>query len=101
MSAPTIPLKKPIKAHGEEVSELTLRDPTVEDIMDLGQPFLVIMGDGETGVRIQQKVVGAYIVRLAGVPLSSVKAMDLGDFGKAQAVILGFFGQDSAEPTSS
>ena len=88
----TIQLAQPIRAHGEDVSELTLREPTVKDSMDLGQPFLVILGDGDTGIRIQQKVIGQYIVRLAGIPMSSVEAMSLNDFSAAQAVVLGFFG---------
>ncbi|APW38963.1 hypothetical protein RD110_18590 [Rhodoferax koreense] len=96
----TIQLKKPIRAHGADVSEVTLREVTTEDIMDLGQPFLLIMDNGSTGVQIQHKTVAAWIVRLAGVPLSSVKAMDPADFGKATAMVMGFFGA-SDEPESS
>lgn len=101
MSGVTITLSKPIKAHGEDISEITLREPSVEDTIEVGQPFLIIVGDGDTGIRIQNKTVAAYIVRLAGVPLSSVKAMSLADFGAAQAAVLGFFGAGDGEAASS
>lgn len=91
-SARVVTLSKPIRAHGKDMDVLTLREPTVKDVMEIGQPFLIIVGDGDTGVRIQQKVVGLYIVRLAGIPLSSVEKLTLADFGVAQAVVLGFFG---------
>ena len=101
MSGVVVALSRPINAHGEEISEITLRDPTVEDTMQIGQPFLIMVDDGETGIRIQNKTIAAYIVRLAGIPMSSVKAMSLGDFGAAQAAVMGFFGQGSDGQPSS
>ncbi len=101
MSGTAIKLSKPIKAHGEEISELTLREPTVKDTIEVGQPFLIIVGDGETGIRIQNKTVAAYIVRLAGVPNSTVEQMSLSDFSAAQAAVLGFFGAGADGQASS
>jgi len=92
MSGLRIQLDKPIRAHGEEIEELNLRDPITKDQMELGMPFLIIQGDGDTGIQIQSKTVGKYIVRLAGIPLSSVEQLSLPDFGKCQAAVLGFFG---------
>ena len=92
MTEAFVALSKPIKAHGEDLSELTLREPTTKDAMEIGQPFLIIVGDGETGIRIQQKTVGQWIVRLAGIPMSSVEQLGMEDFSKCQAVVLGFFG---------
>lgn len=97
----TFPLAKPIKAHGKEVEELVLREPTTKDQMEIGQPFLIIVGDGETGIRIQQKTIGQYIVRLAGIPMSSVEQLDRRDFAGLQAVVLGFFGTDADGQISS
>lgn len=94
-------LSKPIKAHGEEVGELTFREPTVKDMIAVGQPFLIIVGDNETAMRIENKTIAAYIVRLAGVPMSSVEQLSLGDFGAAQGVVLGFFGAGAGEVPSS
>lgn len=89
----TLPLSKPIKAHGAEVSEILLRMVDVKDMIEIGQPFLIIAGDGETAVRIQNKTVAQYIVRLAQIPMSSVEQLAPADFVKAQAVVMGFFGE--------
>ena len=101
MSGVTVKLAKPVTAHGEQVTELVMREITVEDVMELGQPFLVIVGDNETGIRIQSKTVGQYIVRLASVPMSTVKQISLADFSVAQTVVMGFFGQGASAATSS
>lgn len=95
----TVPLKKPIIAHGEEVSELTFRDPTPEDVMEIGTPQLLLpSADGESvGIEIRAKVVGKYISRLGAIPLSSVKAMGLGDFMRCQGVVMGFFNNGDGE----
>lgn len=88
-------------AHGEETRTLTLREPTTEDEIDLGQPFLIVMGEAEQGLKIQPKVIAQYVVRLGGIPLSSVKKLSRSDFSKAQAAVMGFFGADeSGQPTS-
>lgn len=99
----TIELSKPVVAHGEEINSLTLRDPTPEDVMAIGLPSLLIpSADGESvGVEIRAKVIGQYIVRLAGVPLSTVKALSLADFTRCQGAVMDFFGQGAGEaPTS-
>lgn len=88
----TVQLTKAIRAHGQDVTELILRPQTVDDMCEIGQPFLIIVGEGDTGVRIQSKTVAQYISRLAGVPRSSVSAMSPKDFSAASAVVLGFFG---------
>ncbi len=101
MSGAVITLSKPIKAHAEEVDSITLREPTTEDEIELGQPFLLIVGDGETAIKVQPKVLAQYIVRLAGIPMSSVKQMARADFSKAQAAVMGFFGADESGQLSS
>lgn len=101
MSGVTVKLAKPVTAHGEQITELTLREPTVEDIMDLNQPFLIIVGDDETGIRIQGKTIGLYIVRLAGVPMSTVKQITPADFSAAQTVVMSFFGPGAGAATAS
>ena len=98
MSA-TIKLSKPITAHGEEVSEITLREPTADDVMQIGSPSLLIpSADGESvGIEIRAKVIGQYIMRLASIPLPSVKAMSFSDFNRCQGVVMGFFGGGGGE----
>ncbi len=94
MSGVTIKLSRAIPAHGEEVTSITLRPPTPEDVMQIGQPTLLIpSADGESvGIEIRAKLIGQYVSRLAGVPLSSVKAMAMNDFMACQGVVMGFFG---------
>lgn len=98
MSA-VIPLSKPVKAHGDEVSELTLREPTTKDIIELGLPTLIIPGaDGQsTGVEIRQPVVARYISRLAAIPMGSVEALAVKDFSLCTAAVMGFFGSGDGE----
>lgn len=89
----TVKLSKPITAHAEEMLELNFREPTTEDVMQIGVPQLLIpSADGESvGVEVRTKVVGQYISRLAAIPLSSVKQMSLKDFNACTAVVMGFF----------
>lgn len=91
----TVPLSKAIKAHGDDVAELTLRAPTTEDIIELGLPTLIIIGaDGQsTGVEIRQAVVARYVSRLAAIPLGNVKSLDPKDWSACQAAVMGFFGE--------
>lgn len=84
-----IQLKKPIKAHGEEVTSLTLREPVPEDVMQVGSPILIIpSATGETGFEVRAKIIAAYIAKLGGIPPSSVKDMHLADFMQCQEALL-------------
>ena len=88
-----VKLSKPIQAHGEEIAEITLREPTTGDVMEIGLPTLLIPGsDGESvGVEVRTKVIGQYISRLGAIPMPSVKALALADFTRCQGVVMGFF----------
>lgn len=98
----TVLLKHPVTAHGEEVSELTLREPTTKDIMEIGLPTLIVPStDGSSvGVEIRQKVVGRYVSRLAQIPMSSVEALKPGDFARCSAAVMGFFEMSDGEETN-
>lgn len=87
-----VTLSKPITAHNEEVSVLTLREPTSGDIMEIGSPQLMIpSADGTSiGVEIRPAIIGRYIMKLAGIPMPSVKALAPADFNKCQGVVMGF-----------
>lgn len=92
----SVPLSKPIKAHDEEISEIVMREPTPDDVMELGYPFIVVFTESEsTGIEFRPKVVARYIQRLAQVPASTVKAMTLADLSACQAAVQGFFGADA------
>ena len=94
-----VQLRKPIPAHGQEVTEIELREPTPADVMEEGVPTLLIpSADGTSvGVEIRTKVIGRYISRLGGIPLSSVKVMSLGDFTRAQGAVMSFFSDGDGE----
>ena len=95
-------LSKPIEAHGNECKELQLREPTVEDVMEIGYPYLVLMQEGQdTGVEIRPKVIVRYISKLAAIPMSAAKSISLQDLTKAQAEIMGFFGEEIAAQSSN
>ncbi|TWA69735.1 tail assembly chaperone E/41/14-like protein [Azospirillum baldaniorum] len=88
MSDNTVTLKKPIKAHGEEVSALTFREPNGDDIMTCGYP-LQMSGDGS--FTPLANVCGKYISRLGNIPASSVKALTAPDFQACMMTIIPFF----------
>lgn len=88
----TVKLTRPITAYGKEVSEIELEQPDGGDIMEVGMPFL-LLGDGSYTVRAD--VVGKYIVRLGGIPQSSVKKMHPADMMACQGAVLGFFGESA------
>lgn len=88
MSEVTISLGNPITAHGAEVSELTLREPTAGDVMECGYP----LGMQDELAIPQAAPIGRLIARLAGIPPSSVKQLAVPDYNRAMGVVLGFFG---------
>lgn len=98
-----IPLSKAIKAHGADIDVITLRNPTTEDVIELGLPTLIIPGaDGNsTGVEIRQSVIARYVMRLGGIPLTSVKALSLKDFSLCTAAVMGFFGESDGEAVTA
>lgn len=92
--AVTIPLTQSITAHGEQVSELTLRPPTTKEVIEIGLPTLLIpTDDGQTGVEIRQRVVARYISRLAAIPMGAVESLSLSDHSACVGVVMGFFGR--------
>lgn len=94
MDKTIVTLGRAIEAHGKELSELELREPTVEDVQRLGYPYTI---STEGGVRLEPKVVGGYIARLAGIPPSSVTKLSIADFQRLQVSVLGFFGMGDGE----
>lgn len=87
----TLELINPIVAHGETLTELKFRELTTEDVITCGQPFPIPTTDTDE-IDVNFQTTKKYIVRLAGIPESSVKAMSPGDFIKASYMVAGFFG---------
>lgn len=73
----TVPLSKPVLAHGEEVSELRFRAPTGKDLIELGNPVSVNVyaDDPIQTVKVDWSIMGRMMSRLAGVPLSTIEAL--------------------------
>lgn len=91
-------LSKPIEAHGETVAKLHLREPNGDDVIACGHPGTIVPGaDGKHSIRIDTPTCGAYISRLAGIPMSSVKKMAGKDFAAGCNVVMGFFGESIQE----
>lgn len=103
MSGVNIPLSAVLTAHGEPITSIDLVEPTGDDIMELGYPFLIHAGNA---IELRPKVVGQYVVRLGKVPLSTVKKLNPSDLQACTAAVLGFFGrsesgeEEEAKPTS-
>ena len=87
-----IKLSKPITVGDAEICELELREPTVDDVAELGYPYLVLQNDGNSAIELRPKVALKYASRLAAVPPSALKTITLGDLQEIQGAILGFFG---------
>lgn len=94
----TLKLTKPITAYDTEISELTFREPTTKDTIEIGLPTLIVVGEDEsTGVEVRQKVVAKYIMKLAAIPKNSVESLALEDFRACTKVVMSFFGEGDSE----
>lgn len=82
------PLSEPITVGGEEVTELTLRKPTVDM---LSGTTLHVGADG--GIIISADIVLKVFGKLANIPPSSVKQISGDDYMRMVEVYTRFFGQ--------
>ena len=82
-------LSKPIKAHGEDLHDIELTEPTTKDVRELGYPF---MPDAHGDVKMFPDIAARYISRLAKIPLSSVDQLAPGDMLQLHVEVIGFFG---------
>ena len=81
-------LRKPVIAHGDEVSQLTFREPSAADIEAVGSPVLfnAFAEDGPKN-RIDHKCMFAMMARLANVPPSTIKQMSAREWEYAANVL--------------
>lgn len=72
-----VPLDPPLQAFGEPVTELRLRAPTGVDQLTIGNPVLMNVFDDDPGstIRFDWPLMAKMIVRLSGVPLTTVGQM--------------------------
>ncbi len=89
-----IKLRKSIIANGDEVNELTFREPTAGDIERVGSNPVNIEQVGETSklkVTFDAKAMSQMMSILAAVPPSSIKQMHPKDWNTAAWELTNFF----------
>ena len=95
-------LSKPITAHGNEISEIEMREPSTKDVRELGYPFSATPGaNGEADLKLFPDIAAKHISRLAAIPMSSVDQIHPGDFLLIHTELCGFFGQGSKTTSPS
>lgn len=82
-------LTKTLKHGDEDITTLTLREPTVQDLENLGYIYDIEPNSGR--LLINTKVASKYISTLAAVPPSVVKQLCLSDYQKLIATVITFF----------
>ena len=88
MSEP-IKLGVPIEAHGEQLTELTLRRPTVQEVRAIkAMPYKL---DKNEDVCLDMDVAAKYIAVCAGIPPSSVNQLSLPDLNQLAWTVFSFF----------
>ena len=86
-----VKLLQPIIFDDKKITELYLRVPTIDDIAEIGYPFLMIIDDNGTDIKIQPKAVLKYAAKLGGIPASSLKNLTIDDFSNLQTAVISFF----------
>ena len=82
-------LSTPIQAHGEEVTSITLRRPTVAECRAIKTLPYAIGKDEEVSLNLD--VAAKYIAVCGAIPAPSVNQLDLADLNTLAWVIAGFF----------
>jgi len=82
-----IELSKPITAHGETITTLTIQEPTIGALENI---HLTITDDGS--VKLNLGDLQGFISNVAGIPISSVRQISLKDAPKFMEVAKDFFG---------
>ena len=85
-------LSSPIQAHGETLSALELRKPTVKELRAAGAPYRISRG-GE--VTVDYEACARLIAAICAIPPSSVDLMDTADFDEAAWKVVGFMRSSS------
>lgn len=88
-----VKLSKPVTEGETSLAELTLREPTLDDIAALGYPYVALNTESGAAIQVLPAVVIKYVSRLAAVPPSTVKQLSLQDFSAVQNAVIGFLGE--------
>jgi hypothetical protein len=82
------PLKTPIEAHGEKVSELTLNEP---DLGGLDGVDLTVSMEGT--IKINLGDLHKIIASMAGIPPSAAKKIKISDLKNIAPAVMDFLGE--------
>lgn len=95
----SVKLQVAIEAHGEHVTELTMRRPTVQEVRAIkALPYKI---DKNEEVSLDMDVAAKYIAVCAGIPPSSVNQLDLADLNALSWAVASFFMSAASSPSSS
>jgi hypothetical protein len=95
----SVKLQVAIEAHGEPVTELTMRRPTVQEVRAIKSlPYKI---DKNEEVSLDMDVAAKYIAVCAGIPPSSVNQLDLSDLNALSWAVASFFMSAASAPSSS
>lgn len=89
-----VKLRKPIIANGDEVSELSFREPTAADIERTGNPVNIDFIGDRYKVTFDAKAMTQMMSLLATVPPSTIRQMHPKDWNTAAWDLAGFFTPD-------
>lgn len=90
-------LTKPVQNGGEDIFEVTLREPTGQDLIDIGYPYVIVMEDGDgQSMKLQSKTIARYISKLGALPPSVVAKISIADLQVLTGEVMGFFGVEAA-----
>jgi len=90
-----VTLRKTIQANGEEVNELTFREPTGGDIEKAGNPVIVDVFSGDTvKLTFDEKKMTQMMSRLANVPPSTIRMLHPKDWNSIAWQMVHFFTPD-------
>ncbi|WP_449102175.1 phage tail assembly protein [Pseudomonas extremaustralis] len=94
-----VKLQVAIEAHGEPLTELTLRRPTVQEVRAIkALPYRL---DKNEEVGLDMDVAAKYIAVCAGIPPSSVNQLDLADLNALSWAVAGFFMSAASAPSTT
>ncbi|WP_434626193.1 phage tail assembly protein [Pseudomonas sp. Z1-29] len=92
-------LQVAIDAHGEPLSELTLRRPTVQEVRAIkALPYKI---DKNEEVSLDMDIAAKYIAVCAGIPPSSVNQLDLVDLNALSWMVASFFMSAASQPSAT
>ena len=94
-----VKLQVAIEAHGEPLTELTLRRPTVQEVRAIkALPYKI---DKNEEVGLDMDVAAKYIAVCTGIPPSSVNQLDLADLNSLSWAVAGFFMSAASAPSTT